>query len=115
MNKLGMCMNWKVLAGVGVVGLGVWVVAPNLVGAALPLLFVLACPISMMLMMRGMNGSQCASQGAPAQAAMTLEARLADLRAQREAVTREIAELEAANRETGAERGARSAMPQARV
>lgn len=103
MNKLhGMCFNWKVYAGLGVVGLGIWVVAPNLVVAALPVLLLLACPISMALMMRGMGAHQCATQGSQAeQTARVLsspEARLADLRAKREALTREITDLEVAPR-----------------
>ncbi len=37
-----MCLNWKVLAGLAVVGLAVWVVAPQFVLAALPLLLVVS-------------------------------------------------------------------------
>ena len=114
MNKLGgMCFNWKVYAGLGVVGLGIWIVAPNLVIAALPLLLLLACPISMALMMRGMGGNQCAMQEAQTDrmehANVTPDARLADLRAQREALTCEISELEAAQRspDAGGDVGAR--------
>src|SRR5712692_6335392 len=39
-NLLGMCLNWKVLAGLAVVGLIVLVVAPQFIGVALPLLLV---------------------------------------------------------------------------
>jgi hypothetical protein len=81
-----MCFNWKVLAGLAVVGLGVWVVAPNLVGAALPLLILAACPLSMLLMARGMQGGQCASQpeqtNEPAGVRLTREEQLAELKAQ---------------------------------
>jgi hypothetical protein len=28
-NLLGMCLDWRVLAGLTVVGLGIWVVAPS--------------------------------------------------------------------------------------
>lgn len=52
---LKMCMNWKVLAGLAAVGAGIWVFAPNLIGAALPLLFLAACPLSMLFMMKGMG------------------------------------------------------------
>ncbi len=56
----GMCMmNWKVLAGLALAGLVLWAVAPNLEAGALPLMVVLACPLSMLLMMpvmmKGMN------------------------------------------------------------
>jgi len=59
-----MCFNWKVLAGLGVVALGIYTVAPNLVASALPLLLVLACPLSMLLMggMMGRTGDQSAQQ-----------------------------------------------------
>ena len=52
----GMCFNWKVLAGLAVVAGGLLVVAPGLVIGALPLLFLAACPLSMMLMMRAGHG-----------------------------------------------------------
>ena len=52
-SMFGMCFNWKVLAGLAVVAAGVFVIAPNLVLGALPLLFVAICPLSMLLMMRG--------------------------------------------------------------
>lgn len=55
------CLNWKVVAGVAVTGAGLWVMAPGLVSAALPLLFLAICPVSMLLMMRMMQGEQKAS------------------------------------------------------
>ncbi len=57
-----LCLNWKVVAGLAVLGLGIWVVAPNLVWAAVPVLVVLACPLSMLLMMRGMGRALSATQ-----------------------------------------------------
>ena len=50
-----MCLNKKVIAGLGVVGLGVLVLAPGTAGAALPLLLIAACPLSMIFMMRSMS------------------------------------------------------------
>lgn len=50
------CLNPKVLAGLAVVGVGVLVIAPNLAASVLPLLVVLACPLSMLFMMRAMRG-----------------------------------------------------------
>jgi hypothetical protein len=108
MKMGGMCFNWKVLAGLAVVGLGVWAVAPNLVGWALPLLILLACPLSMLFMARGMQGGQCSTQpeqaSQPAGVRLTREEQLAELKAQlaiaetrQQAIAREIAELEAAN------------------
>ncbi len=54
----GMCLNWKVIAGLAAVGVGIWVVAPSLITAAAPILLFAACPLSMILMMRGMSGGQ---------------------------------------------------------
>ena len=103
-----MCFNWKVIAGLSAVGVGVWVVAPNLIGVALPLLLVLACPISMFFMMRGMGGGQCATRpGQEQQAALAgltrdeqlveLKAQLAKLQGQQQAIASEIGGLEATN------------------
>jgi len=102
MKMFGMCMNWKVVAGLAVVGLGVWAVAPNLIGAAVPLLLLAACPLSMVFMMRGMGGmggGSCASQPAqtsqPSQVTGTRDEQLVQLKARHEAIAREIAQLEA--------------------
>ena len=51
-----MCFNKKVLIGLAVVAVGVLLAAPELLGRALPLLFLAACPLSMVLMMRAMGG-----------------------------------------------------------
>jgi hypothetical protein len=72
MNALKMCLNWKVLAGLGVVALGIFAVAPDLVLGALPLLLLAACPLSMVVMMWGMRNmggmpaGSGAAQGPPA-------------------------------------------------
>lgn len=60
---MGMCLNKRVLVGLGVVALGVLAVAPRLLGAAGPLLLFAACPLSMVFMMRGMSGSRRAEPG----------------------------------------------------
>lgn len=63
-----MCLNWKVLVGLAGVAVAVVAFAPGLLSAALPLLVLAACPLSMLLMMVGMNrtggmsGEQCATQ-----------------------------------------------------
>jgi hypothetical protein len=100
-----MCLNWKVLGGLAVVGVIVWVVAPQLVLAALPLLLVAACPLSMLVMMGRMRGGQEATQ--PAQAnqppdagrtrdeqVVELRSRLLSARAEQEVIARQIAEIE---------------------
>lgn len=55
LDVLRKCLNWKVVAGLTVVGLGVWLVAPGAIGAALPFLVLLACPLSMIVMMGAMG------------------------------------------------------------
>ena len=55
MRLFGLCLNWKVIAGLAIAALGVWVLAPQLLAAALPVLILAACPLSMLLMMRGMG------------------------------------------------------------
>lgn len=61
-----MCFNRKVLGGLAAVAVGILIFAPRLLGAALPLLFLAACPLSMVFMMRGKSGSrgQCQTGGA---------------------------------------------------
>ncbi len=81
-----MCLNWKVLAGLGAVGVGVYLVAPGLAAAALPLLLLAACPLSMLLMMKGMQGGRCETQGRrvpeETSAGMTREEQVTQLRRQ---------------------------------
>lgn len=61
------CLNWKVIAGLAVAGVGLWLVAPSFALSVLPLLVLLVCPISMLLMMRHMNSMKQAESSAPAQ------------------------------------------------
>lgn len=49
------CINWRVVAGLGVVGIALFLLAPKLALASLPVLVVLVCPISMLFMMRSMG------------------------------------------------------------
>ena len=111
-----MCLNWKVVGALAAVGVGVWLVAPGLLGAALPLLLLAACPVSMLIMMLGMGrmggmrAGACETDEMPgAQRPATREARIAALTAQRDSIAEEInglvapdaaasAELEAARR-----------------
>ena len=88
-----MCFNWKVLAGLAAVGVGIYVVAPELTLSALPLLLLAACPLSMLFMMKGMGGmqgGQCSTQGQQGQQAvgqpLSREEQLAQLRAQLQSV-----------------------------
>ena len=52
----GICLNWKVVAVLGAASLGLWALAPQMLTQLAPVLLVLACPLSMLFMMR--SGSQ---------------------------------------------------------
>ena len=64
-----MCFDKRVIAGLAVVGLGVYAFAPDLIGAALPLLILAVCPLSMLLMMKMMapGGSKADAAAADGQ------------------------------------------------
>ncbi len=49
------CLNWKVVGALAAIGLGLYALAPGAAVAALPLLVLAACPLSMLLMMRAMG------------------------------------------------------------
>lgn len=102
-----MCLNWKVIAGLAALGFGIWVIAPNLIVAAAPLLLFAAYPLSMWLMMRAMSGGQHknASEppGTPASAQEATETAgprdLAALKARHARLTAELETLEGDVRE----------------
>lgn len=108
-----MCMNWKVAVGLAAVGVGILVVAPRLSVAALPLLFMAACPLSMLFMMggkkKGMSaqGGSCSVEpqprderrpasmaGEPAERVEALRSELVEVQARQDAIARTLAELE---------------------
>lgn len=99
------CLNWKVFAGLALVGLGVWFVAPGAFAVSLPLLLLAACPLSMMVMMRAMGGMK-GSHGTPpghaspveepaGETLADLKARLVSVQAEQETLARTVARLEA--------------------
>jgi hypothetical protein len=53
-----MCWNRKTIIGLTIATLVLALLAPSARSAILPLLVVLACPIGMLVMMRGMAGSR---------------------------------------------------------
>lgn len=57
-----MCFNKRVVGGLAVVALGVLLFYPKALGAALPVLVLAACPLSMIFMMRRSDGAQCATR-----------------------------------------------------
>lgn len=99
MKVFGMCINWRVLVGVGVIAAGLFAFAPNLAAAALPFLILAICPLSMLLMMTlmGNNGSQqsaaCATDDQ--QVPLSREEKLAQLKAQQQELASQLAALEA--------------------
>jgi hypothetical protein len=96
MKMLKMCLNWKVLASLAAVGVGVYLFAPGLLAEAVPILLLAACPLSMLLMMWSMQRSQGQGQQTPedTDAGLTREERIAQLRAQQAALANRIGELE---------------------
>lgn len=93
-----MCLNWKVLAGLGAAGVGLYLVAPGLAGAALPLLLLAACPLAMLFMMKGMHGDRSEAHGQRAHqetdAGLTREEQIAQLRGQQADLADRIGALE---------------------
>ncbi|MGI8937638.1 MAG: DUF2933 domain-containing protein [Iamia sp.] len=81
-----MCLNKKVIAGLIVAGVAIYLLAPDLIGGALPLLVLAACPLSMVVMMRAMSKDRAASgpEGAGADEVSALRAEVARLRMERD-------------------------------
>jgi hypothetical protein len=94
MKMLKMCLNWKVLAGLAAVGVGVYLFAPGLLAEAVPILLLAVCPLSMLLMMWGMQQSQGQHTAQDTDAGLTREERIARLRAQQAALADRMGELE---------------------
>ena len=87
-----MCLNRKVLGGLVAAGLALFLLAPSSLGRFAPLLVALACPLSMVFMMRTMSGGRCerpGSEGTPA--AGMAEAEIVRLRAEVDQLRAEIA------------------------
>jgi uncharacterized membrane protein len=97
----GMCFNWKVLVALALVGIGIWLVAPNAVLKALPFLLLAACPLTMLVMAwamkRGMGGTHqdapASHEGSSQPAQVDRRERLADLESKQAALQREIAQV----------------------
>ncbi len=104
LSMLRHCLNPKVLIGLGAAGLVIWLVQPQLIRPILPVLFLLACPLSMVLMMRAMHrpsdeedSKATAVSGATVapDRATELKERLTRARAEQEVVQSEIERLDA--------------------
>ena len=49
------CLNWRVMVGLALVGAALFLYAPKLAPAYVPVLLALVCPISMFVMMLSMS------------------------------------------------------------
>ena len=97
MRMLKMCLNWKVLAGLAVLGAGIYAFTPDLAAAALPFLLLAICPLSMLFMMKGMQGDGGEgdeSQSPEMDAGLTRDERLARLRTEQTNLAGQIDALE---------------------
>jgi len=103
----GMCLNWKVLVGLAVVGVLVLIVNPQIGLALVPLLLIAACPLSMLIMMLGMQRGKISSTSSSSLAhhASTIEAsreerltalhtQLISMQAEQEVLASQITQLE---------------------
>lgn len=72
----------KVAAVLGAVGLAIYAFAPNLLLGALPLLFLAACPLSMVLMMKMMMPGKAQEQPEEDDQLTELRAEVGRLRAE---------------------------------
>ena len=96
MKLLKMCLNPKVLAGLALAGVVIYLIAPNLLAAALPILLLAACPLSMLLMMWSMQHTRGQEKQTPQEpdVGLTREERIARLRRQQAALADQIRALE---------------------
>lgn len=101
LNILACCLNWKVIVGVVVAAVALFLVAPSTAPAALPLLLVAVCPLSMLLMVWGMRGGRGMGTGMSHDPGMgsvsgveelsALRARIARVQEENETIARELA------------------------
>lgn len=99
---LRLCLDPRVLVAFGALGVAIWLLAPGLLLSAVPLLIVLACPASMIVMavmMRTPKGMTI-DQTAPRDAGR-IRSELADLETRRSTLE---AEVEAAERPDSSDR-----------
>lgn len=55
MRMLRACLDRRVLVALAAITVGVYVIAPEMIGRAMPLLLVAACPLSMLVMAASMR------------------------------------------------------------
>jgi hypothetical protein len=86
-----LCLDPRVLVAFSALGVAVWLLAPGLLIGAIPLLIVLACPASMILMavMMRPSASTTSDQAAPRHAGR-IRSELADLDTRRSLLEAEL-------------------------
>ena len=101
------CLNWRVIVGLAVVGVGLFVFAPKSVASSLPVLVALVCPISMLVMLFSMGRMKMQASNNEAsepasvsldldrkQLLLLLEERLERVQVQRREIANQLAVLE---------------------
>lgn len=99
MNVLQTLADWRVVAVLVAIGAGVALLAPNMVAAAIPLLVVAACPLSMVVMMRSMGSRETHASPSPdgsGDRKSQLQDQLAAKRLEQLQLEQELARLEGA-------------------
>ena len=54
----GLCLDWRIVGSLFVVGLGIYLVRPSVIAAIWPFFLYALCPLSMLLMMKSMGSMQ---------------------------------------------------------
>jgi UPF0716 family protein affecting phage T7 exclusion len=93
-KMLKTCLNWKILASLATVGVGIYLFAPGLLTEALPILLLAACPLSMVLMVWSMQHAQGQQTPHEPNVGLTREERIAQLRRQQAALADQIEAVE---------------------
>jgi len=101
------CFDKRVWIGLGVLAVALLLVDPHVGWVALPVLAGLACPVSMLFMMRGMRAGSKGSGAAPAPAASDRAAEIASLRQEIRQLRAEAGDTVSESAAAGPARGAR--------
>lgn len=94
MSILRYCLDRRVLAVLGVIALGTAILAPRALGAALPLLLLAACPVSMVVMAVAMG--RPAKPNAPPSSVESMQAELTELAERQRRLEQDLAAADSA-------------------
>ena len=109
MSMLRTPADWRVVTVLVAIGVAVALVAPNVISAAIPLLIVAACPLSMVVMMRSMGGHEPSRVGDPNRSRDRrgqLQDRIAAMQLEQLHLEQELARLDDADDRVTGEAGA---------